>query len=170
LLAEKDASGDLLRLPRLSHDYNRRNCRIERVSSGRSRIRPASEQPLLEMTSLSPLQKAELGSHMPKLNYGLIRLHVAEAREELQRIEAELLAEAKPDKDHLQVWFDHAFHHLNTAWNARHATDKQEVELSDENFNRWGRFPRDIKLTKVDLQRPKRSKRSARAKGRRSER
>lgn len=105
---------------------------------------------------------------MPKLNYGLIRLHVAEAREELQQIEAQLLAEVKPDTDHLQVWFDHAFHHLNTAWNARHATAKQEAELSAENFNRWGRFPRDINFAEVDVQRPKRKRRSGRAKGRRA--
>jgi hypothetical protein len=105
---------------------------------------------------------------MPKLNYDLLRHHVAEAREELQDIEKELQAAAKPDEHALQVWFDHAFHHLNFAWNARRATKNQFGNLTGENFNRWSKLPRDINVTKVDVRPPKGGKRRVTSRGRKT--
>ena len=90
---------------------------------------------------------------MTKLNLDLVRRNVAEAGAELERIEAALLSAEKPREHQLQVWFDHAFHHLNFAGNARHATVRRGIECADEDFNRWGRFPADINLARVTLSR-----------------
>lgn len=92
---------------------------------------------------------------MAKLNYDQLRSNVAEAREELQRIEKELQVPSRPSEDDLQVWFDHAFFHLNLAWNARRSTRNQSVNLTDEDFNRWSKFPRDININKLPIPRRK---------------
>ena len=99
---------------------------------------------------------------MPKLNYDVIQFHVSEAREQLQQIETELLAGGKPGESQLQVWFDHAFHHLNSAWNARRTTDRQFTNSTDEDFVRWGRLPRDINIAGLTARYPK-SRKSKRA-------
>lgn len=38
----------------------------------------------------------------------------------------------------------HLYHHLNTAWNARDASEQQVQTCAAADFNRWGRFPREL--------------------------
>lgn len=40
----------------------------------------------------------------------------------------------------------HMYNHLNTAWNARAATDEQIAAQSDEDFYRWRAYPADIPM------------------------
>ncbi len=42
----------------------------------------------------------------------------------------------------LSVSFDHAYHHLNFAWNCRHADDERIRQCEWPDFIRWSRFPR----------------------------
>jgi hypothetical protein len=107
-----------------------------------------------------------LSRAMPKLNYDAIASNVREAREELEQIEKSLTADKPPSEDYLQVWFDHAFFHLNFAWNARHAKPRAYSGLTTEDYNRWAKFPRDININKNAVQRPKRRS-PKRASGRR---
>ena len=93
---------------------------------------------------------------MPKLNFDLIASNIREACEELERIEKSLTSDKLPSEDFLQVCFDHAFHHLNFAWNARHTTLQQATNLADRDFNLWSKFPRDINITQVSIPRPNR--------------
>jgi hypothetical protein len=44
----------------------------------------------------------------------------------------------------------HLYHHVNTAWNARNSTNEESMECSDEDFNRWGRYPSDLEVMSVD--------------------
>ena len=43
----------------------------------------------------------------------------------------------------LFVDLEHAFHHLNWAWNCRHEEEERVWHFSDADAERWGKFPRD---------------------------
>ena len=42
----------------------------------------------------------------------------------------------------LHVSLDHAYHHLNFAWNIRRTPEEREHRLTNKYFKRWSRFPR----------------------------
>jgi hypothetical protein len=81
---------------------------------------------------------------MKKLNWHIILSNLAEAREQIEAIEARLKAGEKLNEVGLQILFEHTYHHLNFAWNARHASDKQYSRLTDAQFNQWSKFPEEI--------------------------
>lgn len=87
-----------------------------------------------------------------KLNYELIHFHLREALEEIESLYniaahlADLPIKADgscsmlevPDEAGLKVRFAHAYHHLNTAWNAR----RQTREEANARFHANEKFPR----------------------------
>jgi len=81
---------------------------------------------------------------MPKLNRDIIRSNIEEAREELQKIEATLARDEPIDPVWFQVSMQHAFHHLNFAWNARKWPMKRYEHLSKSDFDSAGNFPPDL--------------------------
>lgn len=84
---------------------------------------------------------------MSRLNRELILSNLAEAREELERIEALVGVEGgRLSEGELSVMFGHAYHHINFAWNARRAPMKKYRNMKDEDFDAWGRFPADLEL------------------------
>jgi hypothetical protein len=83
---------------------------------------------------------------MGRLNRKLILYNVSEAREELERIEALAKGDEKLVEEHLAVMFEHAYHHLNCAWNARRVPMSRYRHLTNEDFNAWGQFPTDLEL------------------------
>jgi len=86
---------------------------------------------------------------MPKLNWKIILSNLAEAREQIERIEASAKEKTKPSEIELQIWIEHVYHHLNFAWNIRHETSERYGNLSDEDFNNWSKFPREIEESKI---------------------
>ena len=56
--------------------------------------------------------------------------------------------ELHPDYDYGEffVAVSHAYHHLNTAWNAREEPPAKVEECTEGDFYRWRRFPTDIDL------------------------
>jgi len=46
--------------------------------------------------------------------------------------------------------FEHAYHHLNFAWNIRHSPRKDYTNLTDRDFNRWSKYPMEIEEYKLD--------------------
>lgn len=81
---------------------------------------------------------------MKNLNREVILSNVTEAREELEKIEAHVRSGDELTEGELWVMFGHAFHHLNFAWNARRVADEDYRNLTNKDFNEWGRFPTDI--------------------------
>jgi hypothetical protein len=86
---------------------------------------------------------------MPKLNWDVVKWNVAEAREELESIER-LIANDEMSEAGLEVRVVHAFHHLNFAWNARRASTDRYSKCAKADFNKWGQFPTDIELLKIE--------------------
>jgi len=77
------------------------------------------------------------------LNLMIIERNLDEAIEELTKLKKE----AKKGTIHvarLQVGLRHAYHHVNFAWNARYASTEAYSHLTKAQFNRWGRYPKNI--------------------------
>ena len=88
-----------------------------------------------------------------QLNYDLLLFHVREASQELEslllhirdmlgeplrKVERELLYRGKLSDAGLQASLEHAYHHLNFAWNVRY----KDTENADKHFDRDEKFPR----------------------------
>jgi hypothetical protein len=77
------------------------------------------------------------------LNLEIVRSNLAEAIEELQKLERSAAA-GELHEGGLQVGLCHAYHHLNFAWNIRFVPTSQYAALTDSEFKRWGRYPTGI--------------------------
>jgi hypothetical protein len=77
------------------------------------------------------------------LNLEIVRSNLAEAREELEKLE-HLAATGQLHEEGLQVGLCHAYHHLNFAWNIRRVATREYAHLSKEQFEEWGPYPADI--------------------------
>jgi hypothetical protein len=64
---------------------------------------------------------------------------------ELQSIEDRIDKGDWFDDVEFQIALQHAYLHLNTAWNSRHASQDEIAGLTQEDFDRWGRFPNDLR-------------------------
>lgn len=42
-----------------------------------------------------------------------------------------------------EVTMEHVYHHVNYAWNCRHAGAERAIRCSERDFNRWEKFPKD---------------------------
>jgi hypothetical protein len=84
-----------------------------------------------------------------RLNWRIISYNLAEARKQIEQIEARTKNGKKPSEGELQVMLGHAYHHLNFAWNIRHEKTESYRHLTDEDFNRWSKFPKEMKSSKV---------------------
>jgi len=87
---------------------------------------------------------------MPRLNWTIISSNVQEAREQLEEIEASLAKGERPSPGRLEALIAHAYHHLNSAWNARCAPMREYRSLTDAKFNEWGRFPTELELPALE--------------------
>ena len=77
------------------------------------------------------------------LNLEIVRSNLAEAIEELQKLEHHA-ATGDLHEEGLQVGLCHAYHHMNFAWNIRRVATREYSHLSREQFEGWGRYPSDI--------------------------
>ena len=75
--------------------------------------------------------------------------HLSEAMEQLQET-LDAINSSEFSESQLQIDLEHLYHHLNTAWNARNASEEETKECSDENYNKWGEFPTDLELLNVN--------------------
>ncbi len=87
---------------------------------------------------------------MRKLNWEIIPSNLAEAREQLKRIELRVRDGVAPAEGEFQVMLEHAYHHLNFAWNVRRISTERYSHLTGEEFDRRGRFPEVLKEFKIN--------------------
>jgi hypothetical protein len=78
-----------------------------------------------------------------KLNLEIIKSNLAEAKEEVEKLERNA-ANGNLEEWELQLGLQHAYHHLNFSWNIRRIPTAQYANLSQEEFDKWGRYPSDI--------------------------
>ena len=87
--------------------------------------------------------------NMKKLNWKIIKSNITEAREELEAIEEAIESGEFISEAEYQIKIEHAYHHLNVAWNARHSSDQRYKNMTDRDFNKWSKIPKNIEETKV---------------------
>ena len=70
----------------------------------------------------------------------IILSNISDAREQLEAIEKAIL---DPEYEELEFKLDleHAYHHLNDAWNIRNAPSNDLDEHSRSAFQQWSKFP-----------------------------
>ena len=96
---------------------------------------------------------------MKKLNWEIIAGNIAEAREQLEAIESSAKAGEPPSEIEFRQMLEHAYHHLNFAWNARRVKSERYRSLTDEEFNKWGGFPKRMKAYKIRRRKKKKADR-----------
>lgn len=84
---------------------------------------------------------------MPKLNSEIILYNIQEAREQLEIIEKQL-KDGNLSKIDFQTQLEHAYHHLNFAWNIRNVSNEKYAKMTNSSFNKWSKFPKKIKAYK----------------------
>ena len=76
-----------------------------------------------------------------------ILFHLNEAKEALDEIINDLKSNSEYDTPEFEVDIQHLYHHINTAWNSKFASNKEIEECSGEDFNKWRDFPTDIEMS-----------------------
>jgi hypothetical protein len=78
------------------------------------------------------------------MNRDWVLSHLREAHEELQRTIAEIESKADYSHGEFLVAMTHAYHHLNTAWNAKDEYQDRLDSCVEADFHRWRGFPPDL--------------------------
>ncbi|MFI5176636.1 MAG: hypothetical protein ACHQKY_17380 [Terriglobia bacterium] len=85
-----------------------------------------------------------------RINWRIVLSNLAEAREELQRLEALVVDRRRRHEALLEVGLGHAYHHLNCAWRARAIPTSRYARCTTRDFNLWGRFPTNVWLPRLE--------------------
>ena len=80
------------------------------------------------------------------MNMPFIASNLKEAEEELRRLITRLESGEQLSFEDYHVAMAHMYHHLNSAWNGRDATDEQWRECTEEDYQKWQKFPQDLSL------------------------
>ncbi len=76
-----------------------------------------------------------------------IVFHLQEAEEELKETIIEIQQDSEYDEGQFYVAMSHIYHHLNTAWNSRDASEERIKACSEKDFAAWRQFPKDIDMS-----------------------
>jgi len=74
-------------------------------------------------------------------NRELIACNLQEAIGQLQDIVQKLNKDKKYSTIEFQADLEHAYHHINFAWHIRKVPKADAIACSEENFNKWSKFP-----------------------------
>jgi hypothetical protein len=80
------------------------------------------------------------------LNRQWVSFHLGEAIQELQKVTTALESRAMT-REEFEIALEHAYHHINTAWNSRSITNEEAKNHSDTDYIRWRHFPTELNLT-----------------------
>ena len=72
--------------------------------------------------------------------------NLEDAQKEIEATLRELKENAEFDYPELDVASRHLYHHINTAWNGRDATEREVAKCSERAFNAWRRYPSDLEI------------------------
>ena len=75
--------------------------------------------------------------------------NLREVAEALMGVIRRLEMDSDYGDEELAIAMNHLYHHLNTAWNARHASTERIDQCSPKDFLTWRQFPADIDMTLV---------------------
>ena len=79
------------------------------------------------------------------MNKQWVAFHLGESMREMQLLTHAMESRAVT-KDEFELALEHAYHHLNTAWNSRSISDEQAAQHTDVDFVNWRQFPKELNL------------------------
>jgi hypothetical protein len=82
-----------------------------------------------------------------RINWKSVACNIAEAREQLEQLEIALKQPQVRHEATLQIGLEHALHHLYFAWNVRKISTKSYRSMTNKEFNRWSKVPKDLEVT-----------------------
>lgn len=80
------------------------------------------------------------------MNKDYIIYNLEEAKVEIDIIIRTIKADPDYEEGGLRPVMQHLYHHINTAWNSRFASEKDTHEYSQSDFVKWRQFPKDIDM------------------------
>ena len=83
------------------------------------------------------------------MNKKIVISNLEEAANELEAILARLSTDIEYSEDQFQVNLEHVYHHLNMAWNIRHTTSELYANMTDDQFNEWSKFPKEMQTYSI---------------------
>jgi hypothetical protein len=83
-----------------------------------------------------------------EMNKDYIIFNLREALKELERAVEELQGDSEYGEGKFMVAMEHAYHHMNTAWNARNCTEQAVRQCTLKDSERWRQFPTDMDLSR----------------------
>jgi hypothetical protein len=90
---------------------------------------------------------------MPRINRKRILSNISEARDQFEKIEQVLRSSTLVSEGEPEVMLEHAYQHLNWAWNTRSVLKATYDSMSDRDFNVSAKVPKDLQPPKIDLRR-----------------
>jgi len=73
--------------------------------------------------------------------------NLRQAAEAISDAISEIQADTNYSEAELQITMMHIYHHLNTGWNARHASEERVAECGPADFRSWRQFPADLDMS-----------------------
>ena len=80
------------------------------------------------------------------MNKEAILFHLREAKDELNRKIVELESDTEYEFGDFIVSMGHLYHHLNTAWHGRDASEEGHRNCARQDFAEWRKFPTNAEL------------------------
>jgi hypothetical protein len=75
------------------------------------------------------------------MNKEFILSNLRDAAQELASTIHDIESDTEYEYGNFAVAMNHLYHHLNTAWNGRNASDAEVKECTEDNFFKWRQFP-----------------------------
>ncbi|HEY3124248.1 MAG TPA: hypothetical protein VGK70_09320 [Thermoanaerobaculia bacterium] len=75
------------------------------------------------------------------MNREFVLFNLREALEELERTIKEIETDPEYEEGDFMPAMTHLYHHVNTAWNARDASQEKAEAGNEEDFVAWNQFP-----------------------------
>ena len=76
-------------------------------------------------------------------NKDIVKFNIEEAKEQLEEILNDIETDLEFSDVEFQISLEHAYHHLNFAWNARNVEEKRAIKCSEKDYKEWSKFPID---------------------------
>ena len=78
------------------------------------------------------------------MNKEYIKFNLSEAVEQLKKTLERMDNDKKYSEIEYELDMEHAYHHLNHAWNARNEPTEKTKKCEQSDFDKWRQFPTDI--------------------------
>nr|WP_319395943.1 hypothetical protein [uncultured Desulfobacter sp.] len=70
-------------------------------------------------------------------------MNIEDARDELNCILSDLQKDSEYSEIEFKIALEHAYHHLNHAWNIRDIDEDRIGDCSEEDDKTWSKYPKD---------------------------